>query len=466
VSQGLLRPWIQSDERRSWLSVLGARLILQPSTWLCRTKGWDLMPAPLPAAGQASVSRPLVVSLFVASCLLSVVSWYTTQQGMALYLSPWFSLLASLGVQSSLVLVAWLIGFNRSRQVLLVAVYAITAVVSIAFSYVSLYTWFSARERPATIERHLYDELSAATGKTQELLSAAIAEGQKHVLALEEMTAAEKSHGYISRAQDSDPYLSKIREAVAREAETYAASYPEGSGPGLRYTAFERYGKIAVQSIARLREAERAVAELRDGLKPLDSTERQLRTFRQVFDAIPWSDVRETLHSQKLETPTVPAYSDFVDRSVAGQEDLLIALTELFTAPTARHVFAFALAAFIDVLVFLLAYAAGPFFFGASEDRWLAAGAALDSVDDQVFLRDLVRKLVPSPQGFARVEGATLSPGELQLFLLLTAKGLAARSEEEGKLFYLLDQSLHQRMVESLAVRGLSLHASPQPARS
>ena len=424
------------------------------------------MPAPLPAAGQASVSRPLVVSLFVASCLLSVVSWYTTQQGMALYLSPWFSLLASLGVQSSLVLVAWLIGFNRSRQVLLVAVYAITAVVSIAFSYVSLYTWFSARERPATIQRRLYDELSAATGKTQELLSAAIAEGQKHVLALEEMTVAEKSHGYISRAQDSDPYLSKIREAVAREAETYAASYPEGSGPGLRYTAFERYGKIAVQSIARLRQAEHALGEFRGGLKPLDSTESQLRAFRQVFDAIPWSDVRETLHSQKLETPTVPAYSDFVDRSVAGQEDLLIALTELFTAPTARHVFAFALAAFIDVLVFLLAYAAGPFFFGASEDRWLAAGAALDSVDDQVFLRDLVRKLVPSPQGLARVEGATLSPGELQLFLLLTAKGLAARSEEEGKLFYLLDQSLHQRMVESLAVRGLSLHASPQPARS
>jgi hypothetical protein len=298
------------------------------------------------------------------------------------------------------------------------------------------------------------------------LLSAAIAEGQKHVLALEEMTAAEKSHGYISRAQDSDPYLSKIREAVAREAETYAASYPEGSGPGLRYTAFERYGKIAVQSIARLRQADHALGELRDGLKPLDSTESQLRAFRQVFDAIPWSDVRETLHSQKLETPTVPAYSDFVDRSVAGQEDLLIALTELFTAPTARHVFAFALAAFIDVLVFLLAYAAGPFFFGASEDRWLAAGAALDSVDDQVFLRDLVRKLVPSPQGLARVDGATLSPGELQLFLLLTAKGLAARSEEEGKLFYLLDQSLHQRMVESLAVRGLSLHANPQPARS
>jgi heme/copper-type cytochrome/quinol oxidase subunit 3 len=120
------------------------------------------------AGGDASASRPLVASLFVASCLLSIVSWYTTQQGMALYLSPWFALLASLGVQSSLVVVAWLVGFNRSRSALLIAVYVITAVVSIVFSYVSLYTWFSARERPATVERRLYDALNAATGKSQE----------------------------------------------------------------------------------------------------------------------------------------------------------------------------------------------------------------------------------------------------------------------------------------------------------
>ena len=78
------------------------------------------------------------------------MSWYTTQQGMALYLSPWFSFLASLGVQSALVLVAWLVGVTESRRGLLIAVYAVTAAVSIAFSYVSLHTWFASRERPAT----------------------------------------------------------------------------------------------------------------------------------------------------------------------------------------------------------------------------------------------------------------------------------------------------------------------------
>jgi hypothetical protein len=417
------------------------------------------------AAGAQAASRPLVASLFVASCLLSIVSWYTTQQGMALYLSPWFSILASLGVQSALVLVAWLVGLNSSRRALLIAVYVVTALVSIAFSYVSLFTWFSVRERPAMIERRLYDALNAATGKSQELLAAAIAEGQKHSLALEEMTGAEQSHGYVSRARDSDPYLARIREAVGREAETYAASYPEGSGPGLRYTAFDRYGKMARQTVEHLQQSQQALTEFRSNLKPLDSTENQLRAFRQAYDAIPWNEVRDTLHSASFETPAVPAYSDFIDRSVTGQEDLLIAFSELFTAPTGRHVFAFALAAFIDVIVFLLAYASGPLFFGAPEERWLAAGAAIDGADEQVFLRDLVRKLVAGPQGIARVEEANLTPGERQLFLLLAAKGLAAASEQDGHLYYLLDQSLHQHMVEALATSGLPLRAAPQPAR-
>jgi hypothetical protein len=135
----------------------------------------------------ADVTRPMVKGLFAATCLLSIVSWYTTEQGMALYLSPWFAVLASLGVQGALVLVAWLIGLNRSKRTLLGLVYAITATVSIAFSYVSLYTWFSARERPAAVERKLYDELNNSLGKTQQLVAAASAEAQKHVLALEEM---------------------------------------------------------------------------------------------------------------------------------------------------------------------------------------------------------------------------------------------------------------------------------------
>jgi hypothetical protein len=402
----------------------------------------------------------MVKALFVSSCLLAIVSWYTTQQGMALYLSPWFALLASLGIQSALVLVAWLIGFTKTKRTLLVAVYVVTAIVSVAFSYGSLYTWFSSRERPAAVERKLYDALNSAAGQSQELIASAVSEGQKHALALEEMVQAEKSHGFISRAQDSDPYLAKIREAVAREAQTYAANYQEGAGAGLRYTAFDRYAKLARQSVQRIQESQHALTDFRSGLKPLDSTENQLRNFRQVFDSVPWQEVKDVSHPAKFDLPVVPDYANFVDRSATSQEDLMIAFADLFTAPTNRHIFAFALAAFIDIVVFLLAYASGPYFFGAPEERWYAAGAVLDSSDGQLFVRNLLRKLTPSSQGMARVEVSGLSPGEQQLCLLLVSKGLAVQTQEEGKTYYLLDQQIHEHMLESLANRGLSLRAT------
>jgi len=379
---------------------------------------------------------------------------------MALYLSVWFALIASLGVQGALVFVAWLIGLSKSRRVLLGVVYAITATVSIAFSYVSLYTWFSARERPAAVERKLYDELNSASGRTQELLAAATAEAQKHVLALGEMTNAEKSVGFISRAQDTDPYLAQVREAVAKEAQTYSTAYPEGTGLGLRYTAFDRYTKLANQSLERLQAAQRGLSEFRGQLKPLDPSETQLRGFRQVYDAIPWSDVTEALHSAKVERPLVPNYSDFVDRTATGQEDLMLAFQELFTAPTARHVFSFALAAFIDLIVFLLAFASGPYFFGEREQLWVSAAAALEGLDEQIFVRGFLRKLKPALRGMARVESDELNNGEQQLCLLLVSKGLAMLQEEGGKQFYLLDQAMQEALLESLAAQGLPLRAS------
>ncbi|MGH9673793.1 MAG: hypothetical protein ACRD44_11490, partial [Bryobacteraceae bacterium] len=364
-----------------------------------------------------------------------MVSFYTTQQGMALYLSPWFSVLASLGIQTALLIVAWMIGFSRGRRVLLISVYVITAVVSIAFSYVSLYTWFSARERPAELQRKLYDELMAMSTGAEEKLTAAAAEGSRHVLALEEMTAAEKTHGYISRARDADPYLDQVREAVAREGQSYARDYREGTGAGVRYTAFERYAKLARQSQSQIDEARRAIATFRTGLKPDMPTGQQLRQFHAVHDAVPWAVVEQTLHQGKLERAAPPDYSLYADQQATGQEELLRGFQELVTAPGSRHIFAFTLAAFIDIIVFLLAYASGPYFFGSVEQRWATACATLDSADRQVFVCSLLRKMTPGPQGLARLDAAALTPGERQFCLLLASNGLAAARGEEGALY-------------------------------
>ncbi|MFN0170731.1 MAG: hypothetical protein ACKV22_30280 [Bryobacteraceae bacterium] len=418
-------------------------------------------------SGEAGdLGRPLVKGLFVASCLLAIVSYYTTQQGMALYLSSWFSILAALGIQIALVLVAWLIGFTRSRRGLLIAVYSITAVVSIAFSYVSLYTWFSARERPALVQRQLYDQLSAAAAKTNELVSASIAEARKHVLALGEMSEAERTHGSISRAQDADPYLAAVREAVATEARTYSAGYREGAGVGVRYSAFDRYTKVAREQLEQLQQTQRAVADFAAKTRPGDPSEQQLRAFHSVYDAIPWAEVERQLHQGKLERPVAPAFSSFVDRSSSNQEDLMLAFQGLVTAPDGRHVFSLLLAAFIDVVIFLLAYASGPYFHGSQEQRWYAAGAALEAKDRQVFVRNLLRKLTAGSHGMAQVDLDTMTPGELQVCLLLVARGLAVPYEENGRRYYLIDPRVHEELVESIAAPNMAVRAIPQPEAS
>ena len=413
----------------------------------------------------SGVSRPMVKALFVASCLLSFVSWYTTFVGMSLYLSVWFSALASVGIQTALVLVAWLIGFSSSsrdvgRRGMLIGVYIVTAIISIAFSYTSLYTWFSARERPATIERKLYDELAGSAGQVQKLLTSSIDEQQKHILALEEMTVAEKTHGHISRAQDADPYLASVRAAVAKEAQTYADNYKEGAGAGVRYTAFDRYTKLAQQSLANMQRSQQQLSSFVSSTKPLDATEKQLQAYRQAYESVPWDDIDQALHAGHFDKPAVPAYSQFVDRTVSGQEDLLVAFEELLTAPTARHGFALALATFIDVIVFLLAFASGPYFFGAAEHRWVSAGAALEGIDHQIFTRDFLRKLTPGPRGMAHVDVTALTPGEQQLCLLLAAKKLAVVAEEDGKKYYMLEQGIHEQLLESLSAQEFPLRAA------
>lgn len=417
---------------------------------------------PTSGSVRAGMGRPLVSALFVASCLLSTVTLYTTQQGMALYLSPWFATLAALGIQASLLMVAWLIGFQRSGRSLLVVVYAVTAIVSVSFSYVSLYNWFSARERPALVRRGLYDELNVMGSRTGQRLDAALSKAQHNVVALEEMTEAEKLHGRISLAPDADPALNAIRESVAREAQALGASYREGSGTGARYSAFERHTKLMRQSAAALQTARQSLQSWQSAARPDQPSEQQLCQFHAMFNAMPWSEMDRMLGDAARPVP--PSLAGHVDKTASGQEDLMRAFQDLFSAPTSRHLFSLALAAFFDLIIFLVAFSAAPYFHGDAEERLCSAGAALDATEEQVFVRELLRKMRPSGQGLARLESAALTPGEQQYCLAMAQRGQAVVEASESGSAYLFDREVHERLMESLAQRGLPLRAASRGA--
>ena len=100
---------------------------------------------------------------------------------------------------------------------------------------------------------------------------------------------------------------------------------------------------------------------------------------------------------------------------------------------------------------FLLGYAAGPH---------LARAASLDSLDGQVFTRDLLRKVTAAPGALARLDQRDLAPGEQQFLLMLTTRGLATQVDSAGSPYWLLNAETHAALLESLAERGLPFHAS------
>ncbi len=60
----------------------------------------------------------------------------------------------------------------------------------------------------------------------------------------------------------------------------------------------------------------------------------------------------------------------------------------------------------------------------------------------------------------ARVDAAALNAGEQQLCLLLTARGKAVSTEEDGRTHYLLDPDIHEYLLDSVASQGFRLKAS------
>jgi hypothetical protein len=65
----------------------------------------------------------------------------------------------------------------------------------------------------------------------------------------------------------------------------------------------------------------------------------------------------------------------------------------------------------------------------------------------------------------ARVEESALTPGEQQLCLLWAAKKLAVVVEEDGHQYYLLEQGIHEQLLESLASQQFPLRASAAASR-
>jgi hypothetical protein len=311
--------------------------------------------------------------LLWASFVAAAVSLMTTGLGLRRYLPFLLAWPLALAVQAGLFGLAWLIAVGRKRlRPLVIAIYLVTMPFSVVFSYVMLQSEFTATIKPQEARRALYDEVRAGTAEVTSTLSAGISASEELALRLGSWLEMEKEAGWTMSTCDDeeDCYLDGVCRRVGRRIDNWerrlGVSYRQGPGQALIYGLLE----TELGEISRIHDT---LTEFRDGWTAneelfaggLDNRER-LRRYDASLAGFPQEDLEAVL-CRAAAPPPPPAYGTFARDAADGDETPVYAFQDLMAIFEPEHdfgrsdyptIFAFSLAAFIDLFVLLVAIGA------------------------------------------------------------------------------------------------------------
>lgn len=311
--------------------------------------------------------------LLWASFVAATVSLMTTGMGLRRYLSFLLAWPLALAVQAGLFGLAWLIAVGRRRlRPLVIALYLLTMPFSVLFSYVMLQSEFTATIKPFESRRQLYDELRASSAEVTSTLSAGISAGDELALRLDSWLEMEKDAGWTMATCDDEEhcYLDGVCRRIGRKIGNWersrGKSYRQGPGQALIFGLLEA-------EIAEIGRTRGVLSGFRDGWTAndelftdgLDNRER-LRRYDTALAGYPQGDLEAVL-CRAAAAPPPPAYASFARDAADGDETPVYAFQDLSTILEPEHhfgrgdyptVFAFGLAAFIDLFVLLVAIGA------------------------------------------------------------------------------------------------------------
>ena len=400
--------------------------------------------------------------LLTASAIAATVSLLTTGLGLDRYVSRPLAWSLAIAVQLGLFGLAWLIGVGRERRpAWIVALYAVTMLFSVTFSYVTLQSELTSEIRPAEARRELFDETRSQLAETRRLVTEGRQQSESLELRLASWMSMERRDGWATRTCEVEDhcYLEATCDRIRRRIEQWeretGQTYREGPGEKLIFGTLTTEHDTLVQLGRRLEASERTLIAgggvLDDGL---DNRER-LRRLDTLLATVPVDDL-EAVTCQAITPPQAPAYGDHARDDASGEERPVYAFEDLAVLFEADHVwtredyptvFALALALFIDVFVLVVALGAAtvaqqsgvawaegapPVFEQALQndiDGWLGVALA-DLGDDPGRRKSFLGELLTSLD-FGRAGEARLVPGnaEQQRFGHLLVQARAARVE-------------------------------------
>lgn len=299
--------------------------------------------------------------IYAGTCLLSILSFFTTYYGLRIILPMPLALAGSLGLQVAMLGTAWTLMLVRRHRGLYVIVFTVAASFSVFFSYVNFNTALQQDTR-VTDARQRYTE-SARPVLSQYAATAqqAAYTGRYQMQRIEKLIQLEKERGWATVVDEGseDPYIQTIIDGARRTVESWQQSkqtqYPQGAGEGIIVNYLESQRQRTQTTLFSVDSYVHRLDSLMLELKSTLPVDKQYELVNRAWVDFPTTEVGSlTNHTTELREP--PEVSAFTERAKSLQESLGLVIADLLLL-NRLAVFALLLALSIDLIVIVLAFA-------------------------------------------------------------------------------------------------------------
>jgi len=377
--------------------------------------------------------------LLISAIISAVVSFITTSFGLLHYLSFLLATPLALAVQMGLFGLAWLVGYGERRlRPLMIALYFLTMIFSVIFSYVFLQSELVERVKPLESQRQLFDDIRGRMLSFGNIINEGVNESEIITTRLKMWLDLEEDKGWATKTCEEEKHCylqdvcSRVRGKIDLWEEKFGQSYREGPGRELIHGALSEEYNTTVQVQNRLREFRDNVWSKSNVLSENIDNRQRLTLFDGIVAGVPKKDLESVL-CREVKLPEPPHYEDYARDAVAKEEKQVYAFEDLLDLFISDHrfqrsdyptVFALGLAIFIDLFVLIVAIGAAVIENRRDEElmlsdservrtewdsrkeddvSWWVDGALLGQVSEKSnkieFVREVIKSIIINQEG-------------------------------------------------------------------
>lgn len=311
--------------------------------------------------------------LLISAIIAAIVSFFTTAFGLLYYISFFLAIPLALAVQMGLFGLAWLVGFGYSHlRPMITALYFVTMVFSVIFSYVFLQSELVEKVKPRETQRMLFDDIRSKILSVEKNLNEGVNESEAISTRLNMWLKMEVERGWATKTCENEKhcYLLEVCKRVRGKIELwekkFGRPYREGPGRELIYGALNEEYNVLVQIHNRLKKFRDEEWSNSNILSENIDNRQRLIYFDQLIGRVPKKDL-EAILCREVDLPNAPKYEDYARDTAIKEEKQVYAFDDLIEVfepgrslkksdyPT---IFAFGLSIFIDLFVLIVALGA------------------------------------------------------------------------------------------------------------